>query len=74
MSFPLTGTIVVSKAGTTIVHVWPDEGSPQGCFTGISLLTGESSVMWDIAAFEHHNSAKPGLLSKYRAARKELGR
>jgi hypothetical protein len=64
--YPQIGSIVVDKAGSCLVHVWPDESEDSRCFTGVNLFDGDCSVMWLRSNFERCNLFKAGLLRRYR--------
>lgn len=74
--YPKVGSIVVSRSGDLLVHVWPDEDNNARTFTGASLFDGDVSCLWLRSAFEPCNLFKPGLLRKYRellkASRKQV--
>jgi hypothetical protein len=70
--YPKIGSIVVSKDGEALIHVWPCEQNIAHCFTGVSLFSGDSSCMWLRSHFEADNIFKRPLLSRYRKTRRKL--
>jgi hypothetical protein len=70
LRYPAIGSILVSKSGSTLVYVWPNESDKPACFTGVSLLSGDVSSLWLIGNFERCNLFKRELVAKYRIARR----
>ena len=70
--YPHIGSIVVSKCGSCLVHVWPNESDDDRCFTGVNLFDGDCSGMWLRSNFERCNLFKAGLLKRYRDERKKF--
>lgn len=68
--YPKIGSILISKSGSTLVHVWPNESSSRRCFTGVSLLDGDCSCLWLRGHFEAQNIFKSILMRRYRKSLK----